>query len=513
MAVLVLAAGVLLTVALTAAARTAYDQNEDRLLERTTQEAAAVLQASIPATVVPLGQLASIVDAAGDDDPQLVREALQSAASQGSYDALAVFAMDDPTPVDALGEPKLDLTAPRVRGWFAEVPAADEEPLRVIDLLERPDPRLGYVYTTTSTEPVVVYAEVAAPPDRRTEAARGEAFRHIDFALYLGPARAPDDLVFASTGPEGVDGRTAEQSIAFGDTSLLLVASPKSELGGGVLAALPWQVAVAGAIATLVATALVESLHRRRRDAEALAAEVEELYGREHAIAQTLQHSLLPRELPKVAGVELAVRYIPGAKGTEVGGDWYDVIPLDDRRLALVVGDVAGKGVKAASVMAAMRYGTHAIAAQDVAPDGILSRINHLEGIRGDFVTMVCGVLDVDTRSLATSRAGHPCPLVVEDGRARFLDGHVGPPVGFLHTSQYETETVTLAPGATLLLYTDGLYERPGEDLDDGLERLRGVAEAFDGSLQALVDHLCAELVGDEGRDDVALLAVRLGRA
>ena len=100
--------------------------------------------------------------------------------------------------------------------------------------------------------------------------------------------------------------------------------------------------------------------------------------------------------------------------------------------------------------------------------------------------------------------------MVVEDGRARFLDGHVGPPVGFLHTSQYETETVTLAPGATLLLYTDGVYERPGEDLDDGLERLRAVVEAFDGPLQALVDHVCTELVGAEGRDDVALLALRL---
>lgn len=510
---LALAAGAVVTVILAVAARIAYDDNEDRLLRQSTQEAARVIEAAVPVATTPLNQVATLVRAAeetGSLPSDVVRAGVESVLDDSPYAHLSVWQEGADEPVRSVGDTKLDVTSEVVAGWFADMPAADEDPLRIVDLLQLPDPRVGYVYAVRSPGPFVIYGERPTPADRQTNIGRGEAFVDIDFVLYLGDEPRPDHVISTTRPDQQLDGRTASEQIPLGDTVMLLVVSPNRRLGGNVLAQLPWQVAAGGLASTAVGAALVELLHRRRRDAEVLASEVEDLYGREHAIAHTLQHSLLPRELPVVAGAELAVRYLPGAQGTEVGGDWYDVVDLDDRRLCLVVGDVAGKGVQAAAVMAAMRYATHAIAAQGVAPDRILSQVNHLEGIRGDFVTMVCAVLDLRARTLSVSRAGHPPPLLVTGGRARFVGGHSGPPVGFLDTSQYVTETIPLERGTTVVLYTDGLYERPGEDLDVGLDRLRRTVESGDGPLQAMVDVVAEEMVGDRARDDVALLAVRL---
>ena len=505
----VVLAGVAVTVALFVAARAAHDDNEDRLLEQRTQEAAAVLSASIPGVEASLAQVAVLANAVSDEQTPAVREVVEGQLQQ-RFVAMSVWRTGADRPLVESGETKVDVDAGRVEGWIAGAPGQDEPRLRVLDLLDLPDPRIGYVYTLPGPAPVVVYAEQPTSPERRTEVDRGEPFEDLDFALYLGRGDDVDSLIFASTEDLKVEGRTSSSEIPYGDSVLRLVMSPMQQLGGRLLARLPWLVGGGGLAVTAVAAALVESLHRRRRDAEQLAATVEELYGREHAIAHTLQHSLLPQTLPDVPGTEIAVRYVAGALGTEVGGDWYDVIALGGGRVTLVVGDVAGKGVKAAAVMAAMRYGTHAIAAQDVTPARVLSRINGLERIRGDFVTMVCAVLDVRSRSVSWSRAGHPPPLVVAGEDTYFLEGHIGPPVGFVAGADYETDEETVPAGATLLLYTDGLYERPGEDLDVGLERLRTVASRFDGPVEALVDHVRTQMIGDQGRDDVALLAVRL---
>lgn len=507
--VAVVALGLLVTVTLVVAARTAYDENEDRLLEQRTQEAAAVLQASIPTVQSPLAQIATLAGAVADEDPDAVQALMDSTVAEGGFATVSVHRPGG-GPELRTGESKLDLTADRVDGWVAGAESSEAPPLDVIDLLETPDSRIGYVYSTPGPDAVVVYAERPTPPDRRSETDRGDAFEDLDYLLYLGQEESADDLIFGSTDDLTLDGRRSSVDIPFGDDNLRLVMSPMGQLGGRLLALLPWLVGAGGVVSALVGAALVEGLHRRRRDAEVLAEEVEELYGREHAIAHTLQHSLLPSLLPTVTGAEIAVRYVAGASGTEVGGDWYDVIDLGDGRVALIVGDVAGKGVQAAAIMAAMRYGTHAIAAQDVEPGAVLAGINRLEGIRGDFVTMICGVLDVERRTVAVSSAGHPPPLVIEGDDARFVSTPVGPPVGFLHDVGYETDTATIAPGATLLMFTDGLYERPGEDLDIGLERLRSAARDHRGSLPDLLEHIRNELVGTEGRDDIAMLAIRL---
>ena len=507
--VVVVALGVLLTVALVVAARTAYDENEDRLLEQRTQEAAAVLQASVANVQSPLAQIATLAGAVADDDPEAVQELIEASAG-APFSVITVHRPGSARSELGTGEPKLDLTDETIGTWVEDAVEADAVDLRVLDLLDLPDPRIGYVYATPGPDAVVVYGEQPTPPDRRSQTDRGEAFEDLDYLLYLGTDESPEHLIFGSPEDLRIDGRRSTVDIPFGDDELRLVMAPMGQLGGRLLALLPWLVGAGGLVSVLVGAALVEGLHRRRRDAEVLAEEVEELYGREHAIAHTLQQSLLPSLLPTVTGAEIAVRYVAGASGTEVGGDWYDVIDLGDRRVALIVGDVAGKGVQAAAIMAAMRYGTHAIAAQDVAPGAVLAGINRLEGIRGDFVTMVCGVLDVGRRTVAVSSAGHPPPLVIEGDDARFLSAPVGPPVGFLHDIGYDTDTATIAPGATLLLFTDGLYERPGEDLDVGLERLRAAAVDHRGPLPDLLEHIRSELVGTEGRDDIAMLAIRL---
>ena len=504
----VLVVGVLITAGLVVASRIAYDENEDRLLDQRTQEAAAVLSASIPGVESPLSQITVLAGAVGMGGTGAVRDVVEGQVGD-RFVTISVWRADRRPPVVSVGEAKQPLTRGQVDEWFAAAPAADESRLRVVDLLDLPDPRIGYVYTTAGPGPVLVYAEQPTPADRRTAIDRGGPFADLDFLLYLGAEEEADSLVFGSPRDFTIEGRRAHSDIPFGDSILRLVMSPRSQLGGRLLAILPWLVGVAGLVTTLVAAALVESLQRRRRNAEVLATTVEELYGREHNIAQTLQSSLLPQVLPEVEGVDIAVRYIAGALGTEVGGDWYDVIDLGGGRVVLVVGDVAGKGVKAAAVMAAMRYGSHAIAAQDLAPSDVLTRINSLEGIRGDFVTMVCVLLDVTTGSVSQARAGHPPPLVVDGPETRFLDGPVGPPVGFLPTASYRTDRATLDRGTTILLYTDGLYERPGEDIDVGLERLRTVASQFDGPVNELVEHVRIQMIGGESRDDVALLAVR----
>jgi serine phosphatase RsbU (regulator of sigma subunit) len=505
----VVALGLLLTVALVVAARTAYDENEDRLLEQRTQEGAAVLAASVANVQSPLAEIATLAGAVADDDPDAVQELIEASAGV-RFSVISVHRPGIARSELGTGEPKFDLTDETIGRWVEDAVEAEEATLRVLDLLELPDPRIGYVYATPGPDAVVVYGEQPTPPDRRSQTDRGEAFEDLHHLLYLGTDESPEHLIFGSPEDLRIDGRRSSVDIPFGDNELRLVMSPMGQLGGRLLALLPWLVGAGGVVSALVGAALVEGLHRRRRDAEVLAEEVEELYGREHAIAHTLQQSLLPSLLPTVTGAEIAVRYVAGASGTEVGGDWYDVIDLGARRVALIVGDVAGKGVQAAAIMAAMRYGTHAIAAQDVEPGAVLAGINRLEGIRGDFVTMVCGVLDVGRRTVAVSSAGHPPPLVIEGDDARFVSTPVGPPVGFLKDIGYDTDTATIAPGATLLMFTDGLYERPGEDLDVGLERLRSAAVAHRGSLPDLLEHIRSELVGTEGRDDIAMLAIRL---
>jgi len=253
-------------------------------------------------------------------------------------------------------------------------------------------------------------------------------------------------------------------------------------------------------------------LLRLAADRVALAIDHVRVYEREHRIAETLQRSLLPERLPTLPGQEVAARYLAAASEAEVGGDWYDVIPIDSSRVGLVMGDVAGKGLAAASMVGRLRSALRAYALEGHDPQTVVDRLNHLvwsELEDSQMATLVFMVVDQGEGTVSWVNAGHLPPLVLEDGRPRFLEGPRSVPLGVMPYAQYEAGSMELASGATIVLYTDGLIERPGELLDDGLERLAEAASHPPGGSERLCDELLARLVpGGAAADDVAILVL-----
>jgi anti-sigma regulatory factor (Ser/Thr protein kinase) len=247
----------------------------------------------------------------------------------------------------------------------------------------------------------------------------------------------------------------------------------------------------------------------------AVAIDHSRLYAREHAVAATLQRSLLPEELPVIPGAELASRYVPGAPDTEVGGDWYDVIPLSGGRVGLAMGDVVSRGVRAASVMGQLRNALRAYALDGRPPAAVLDRLHGLLRSleRREMATLAYMVLDPVSLSYTLASAGHPPPLVLgEDGAVDLIEEGRGPPLGAVADALFHETSGELAPGTTLLLYTDGLVERRDMWIDEGLERLTVEASAAAGAApEELVSRLLDGLVpAGGGQDDVAVLAARL---
>src|SRR4051794_4109665 len=229
-------------------------------------------------------------------------------------------------------------------------------------------------------------------------------------------------------------------------------------------------------------------------------------------MAETLQRSLLPGELPSVDRLAVAARYLPAVEGTQAGGDWFDVLALEDGRVAVAVGDVVGDGAPAAAVMGQLRSALAALLGAGFTPGRALELLDRFATqVAGARVsTVACLHLDPVTGRLTHSSAGHPPSLLLAADRATYLDGGHGPALG-LPTRGPRPEAVTTLPiGGTLLLYTDGLIERRGTTLDDGLARLAQAAGARrSGPPVALLDGVLAELVDGGASDDIALVAVR----
>jgi PAS domain S-box-containing protein len=237
------------------------------------------------------------------------------------------------------------------------------------------------------------------------------------------------------------------------------------------------------------------------------------LYEREHAIADTLQRSLLPERLPDLDGCDLAARYLAGSAGLEVGGDWYDALRIPDGRVVLCVGDVVGRGLDAAATMGQLRNAVRAFALEGLRPCEALARLSTLVDTveQGRLTTIVYAVFDPQRAELAFASAGHPPPLlVVADGTATYLEGGRSTPLGAVDDERRAEQVVALEPGATFLVYTDGLIERRDRPLEDGLALLAAAAEDGPDDLDALLDHVLARLAGiEQTSDDVAILALR----
>jgi anti-sigma regulatory factor (Ser/Thr protein kinase)/putative methionine-R-sulfoxide reductase with GAF domain len=232
---------------------------------------------------------------------------------------------------------------------------------------------------------------------------------------------------------------------------------------------------------------------------------------REHRTAVALQRSLLPDRLPDLAGIDAAARYLPARD--EVGGDWYDVIDLPGGRVGLGIGDVAGHGLRAAALMGQLRTGLRAYALEGHSPGETLKRLDQLlQTITGGgMATAAYAVVDSDNETLCYGSAGHVPPVLVRGGKEASLLGiQAAPPLGTVPFAAYHEVEATLAPGDTILLYTDGLVERRREPLTNGLERLRALA-----AVAVTADQLCQRITEqlvppDGGDDDIALLALRV---
>ncbi|MEV0904208.1 SpoIIE family protein phosphatase [Streptomyces hokutonensis] len=230
------------------------------------------------------------------------------------------------------------------------------------------------------------------------------------------------------------------------------------------------------------------------------------LYGRERTTALTLQRSLLPPAPARQEGLDIAARYLPAL--SEVGGDWYDVLPLGPGRTGLVVGDVMGKGVQAAAIMGQLSTATRALARLDLPPAELLHHLDDLTGSLDTIATCAYGVVDLGRGTCALSSAGHLPPVLIHpDGAAELLDIPGGVPLG-VGGVDFGTAEVEFTTGALLALYTDGLVENRGESIDVGLHTLTRLLQSSRRPLEQTSDMLLNAL-RPEPDDDVALLLVR----
>ncbi|WP_306955163.1 SpoIIE family protein phosphatase [Streptomyces sp. B4I13] len=244
-------------------------------------------------------------------------------------------------------------------------------------------------------------------------------------------------------------------------------------------------------------------------------------FARERTTALALQHSLLPRGLPGQAAVEVAHRYLPSGSTAGIGGDWFDVIPLSGSRVALVVGDVVGHGIPSSATMGRLCMAVRTLADVDLPPDELLTHLDDLvthlaayDEDGGDDVaelgaTCLYAVYDPVSRRLAVAAAGHPAPAVVlPDGSTQLVRMTPGPPLG-VGGLPFEAVELELPEGSVVALYTDGLIEDRGRDVDRATGELCSALTAPTASLDALCDSVLKAVLREEPGDDVALLLAR----
>ncbi|HET9719523.1 MAG TPA: PP2C family protein-serine/threonine phosphatase [Solirubrobacteraceae bacterium] len=512
--------GLALTAILTVLSHTVYTRNEHHLLSLRVRDASALVSAALPAVQTPLASVAELADATDGSTAKFRSFASSYVGPRGEFASLSIWDQRNPGrgPLAYVGlPPQLPAHPADVQTFFAKV--ARSTTLRVVGLLQSSQPRLGYGYSTPGHGRFAAYAEAVLRPSRYAPVKKSSPFAGMRYALYLGRPTS-GDLLATDVHSLPLRGGVTER-IPFGSSSLIVTMATAGPLAGTLPQELPWIILGAGVLLSLLAATGVTRLTQRRLAAEGLAGELEEvarenrrLYSEQRGIAQTLQHALLPDELPQLSWIQAAGEYQAGERNTDIGGDWYDVVALSEDRVMLVVGDVSGRGLRAGTTMASLRFAIRAYATEEDSPQRIMNKLSRLLSLSRDrqLATVLCARIDREPRQVTMVSAGHLPPLLLDGRRARFLELPVGLPIGVDRAATYQEVTVPVADQATLVAFTDGLVERRGEPLDAGLDRLRNAALRSQLALPDLLSNLVADLTADAAKDDIAMVGLRWTR-
>jgi serine phosphatase RsbU (regulator of sigma subunit) len=517
-AVIIGVVGLVLTAGVTWTAWTLNRNNNHQLLVDQTKQAAAVINSTILAIEGPVSTALHIAEVGGVSGQQFEQFMAAYTGPDSLFVSASLWQVSGTSflPLGTVGSPpELVPTSAAAQALMART--MHSTTFDVISLHSGTEQRIGYALGDPSHPKYVVYVERTIPANRQAQVEGNSAFSSLDFATYLGPTEQLADLTTTDVPLRDLPlkGDTTRQAIPFGDTTLTLVAAPKGQLAGAVGGEVPWVFLVGGTLLTLAVAMAVEQLVRRRRDAERgaltiadLYGQLDTLYGEQRTIAEALQRAILPPFLPAIPHLEAASRYVAGADGVDVGGDWYSLIAVDDTHFGFVVGDVSGRGISAATVMARLRYTIRAYLLEGHPPHVVLDMCSRQLDVKtdGHFTTVVVGIGNVETGELTLANAGHLNPLVVSASGSHYLSMEAGVPLGVDQTT-YSSLSVTLPPGAVFLAFTDGLVERRGEHIDVGLERLAELARTPAANLDDLLSSVVSEMAHNGSEDDIAVLA------
>lgn len=505
---------------LAAGARMLFNQQEDRLLQQRVNEAGAALQISVNNLKAPLDAAAALAASTDGNPDAFVKIITPYVGTDKSYTSAALFKIGTPAPLAQTGVP-IALSAGGEDAVTAMLDSAEANPFVVVDLLSGDKRRLGYAVANAATAPTyVVYGERTLSADPNVRRRTDEPFAQLDYAIYLGDEAATAHLLGASVRDLPISGRTADQTVAFGNTKLLLVMSPIGHLSGDLFANLWWIVAVGGVLIAGALAILTRRLLDGRDTALGLAADNERLYDEQRHIAETLQRGLLPQHLAAPQGVSVAARYWPAGSANLIGGDFYDLFAIDNERWGLAIGDVCGKGIEAAALTGLARHTLRAAARHSSSPVDVLQAVH--QALRDHQPPTFCTAcfayirpLDDESYRIELSLGGHPQPLLRHsDGRVESV-GTLGTLLGMIEPT-LSTSVVDLAPGDTLVLFTDGLTDAPEKQAVSVEELATLFSEKGDQAIEHLADSIRAlkrsRRPAGSG-DDTALLIVRIDGA
>ena len=519
-AVAALLTGLIVTGALALTSATVYDHNERRLLNLRVRELSLVLAATAPSIQTPLASAAELADATAGS-AQKFRAFMAPYVGPGrQFTSVSLWPLGTShlAPSTVLGStPALASMPERAQLFFTH--STRPGVLNLTSFLSSPHPALGFDFSAPGrAHGFAVYAENPLPANRRSTLEKNSAFSDLNYALYLGRSHRASDVLLTSVKRLPINGRQASDTVPFGAGVFTIAVSPNGSLGGAFFEHLPWIIVLVGLFVSLAAALMTDRLASRRRRAEQLAgvldrvaAENRAMYTEQRSIAQTLQHALLPERLPEFDGLQVGARYVSAASGIDVGGDWYDVVAAGDGQVLVMIGDVSGHGLRAATTMASLRHAALAYAAQDPSPSSVLAQLSDFvnSAPHDYFATMLCVLVDVGGHRLTVASAGHIPPLLIDRAGGQFVEFDANVPIGVARQSPYLQRTVSVRPNTTLIAFTDGLVERRGEILDIGLARLREAATNTVLPLEDLVIRLADRLASEHHHDDTAIVGIR----